>query len=116
RLRAVRRGGRGHRQPREPLPRARPPDRVVAVHRTDAGLPVFTGDPADLAPEERASLEGAAAWGATEGAYAAMHRTKPQTAAFGLTDSPAGLAAWIVEKLRAWSDCNGDVERCFTKD
>ena len=87
------------------------PDRVVAVHRTDAGLPVFTGDPADLAPEERAWIEGAAAWGATEGAYAAMHRTKPQTAAFGLTDSPAGLAAWIVEKLRAWSDCDGDVER-----
>ena len=92
------------------------PDRVVAVHRTDAGVPVFTGDPADLAPEERAWIEGAAAWGATEGAYAAMHRTKPQTAAFGLTDSPAGLAAWIVEKLRAWSDCDGDVERRFTKD
>ena len=92
------------------------PDRVVAVHRTDAGLPVFTGDPADLAPEERAWLRRAAAWGAAEGAYAAMHRTKPQTAAVGLTDSPAGLAAWIVEKLRAWSDCGGDVERSFTKD
>ena len=58
-------------------------DRVVAVHRTDAGLPIFTGDPADLTPEERAWLQGAAAWGAAEGAYAAMHRTKPQTAAFG---------------------------------
>jgi pimeloyl-ACP methyl ester carboxylesterase len=92
------------------------PDRVAAVHRTDAGLPIFLGDPADLAPEERAWLEGAVAWGATEGAYAAMHRTKPQTAAFGLTDSPAGLAAWIVEKLRAWSDCDGDIERRFTKD
>jgi pimeloyl-ACP methyl ester carboxylesterase len=92
------------------------PERVVAVHRTDAGVPVFTGDPADLTPEERAWLEAAAAWGATEGAYAAMHRTKPQTAAFGLTDSPAGLAAWIVEKLRAWSDCDGDVEESFTKD
>jgi pimeloyl-ACP methyl ester carboxylesterase len=46
----------------------------------------------------------------------AMHRTKPQTAAVGLTDSPAGLAAWIVEKLRAWSDCGGDVERSFTRD
>jgi len=91
-------------------------DRVVAIHRTDAGLPVFTGDPADLAPEERAFLEGAAAWGATEGAYAAMHRTKPQTAAFGLSDSPVGLAAWIVEKLRAWSDCDGDIEQRFTKD
>jgi pimeloyl-ACP methyl ester carboxylesterase len=90
--------------------------RVIAVHRTDAGVPVFTGDPADLAPEERAYVEGIAAWGATEGAYAAMHRTKPQTAAVGLADSPAGLAAWIVEKLRAWSDCDGDVERSFTKD
>ncbi len=92
------------------------PERVVAVHRTDAGVPVYPGDPADLAPEERAWLDDALAWGTAEGAYGAMHRTKPQTAAFGLTDSPAGLAAWIVEKLRAWSDCGGDVERRFTKD
>ena len=92
------------------------PERVVAVHRTDAGLPVFAGDRADLVLEERAWLEDAAAWGATEGAYAFMHRTKPQTAAFGLTDSPVGLAAWIVEKLRAWSDSGGEVERRFTKD
>jgi pimeloyl-ACP methyl ester carboxylesterase len=89
-------------------------DRVVAVHRTDAGLPVHV--PADLTPEERDWLAGAAAWGATEGAYAAMHRTKPQTAAFGLTDSPVGLAAWIVEKLQSWSDCGGDVESRFTED
>jgi pimeloyl-ACP methyl ester carboxylesterase len=92
------------------------PSRVAAVHRTDAGLPLFSGDPADLTPEERAWFETVAAWGAAEGAYAAIHRTKPQTAAFGLTDSPAGLAGWIVEKLRAWSDCDGDVERRFTKD
>ncbi len=92
------------------------PDRVVAVHRTDAGVPVFTADLEELAPEERAWLEAAVSWGATEGAYAAMHRTKPQTAAFGLTDSPSGLAAWIVEKLQAWSDCDGDIERSFTKD
>jgi len=92
------------------------PDRVVAVHRTDAGVPVFTGDPSDLTPEERDWLASVAAWSATEGAYGAMHRTKPQTAAFGLTDSPAGLAAWIVEKLRSWSDCGGDIERSFTKD
>lgn len=92
------------------------PDRVVAVHRMDAGLPVFTGNPAELTPAEREWMEGAMAWGAAEGAYAAMHRTKPQTAAVGLTDSPAGLAAWIVEKLRSWSDCDGDIERSFTKD
>ncbi|PSM45026.1 multidrug MFS transporter [Streptomyces dioscori] len=92
------------------------PDRVVAVHRMDGGLPVFTGDPAELTPEERAWFADAAAWGASEGAYGAMHRTRPQTAAAGLNDSPAGLAAWIVEKLRAWSDCDGDLERSFTKD
>jgi pimeloyl-ACP methyl ester carboxylesterase len=92
------------------------PERVVAVHRTDAGLPVPGAIPTDLSPEERAWLDGAAAWGASEGAYAAVHRTKPQTAAFGLNDSPVGLAAWIVEKLRAWSDCDGDIERRFSKD
>ncbi|MFF4243219.1 epoxide hydrolase family protein [Streptomyces sp. NPDC001822] len=92
------------------------PDRVVAVHRTDGGLPVFSGDPALLTPEERAWMEDVTAWGATEGAYAAVHRTKPQTAAVGLNDSPAGLAAWIAEKLQAWSDCGGHIERSFTKD
>jgi len=92
------------------------PDRVVAVHRTDAGLPAAGGVPAELTAEERDWLAGAAAWGTSEGAYAAIQRTKPQTAAVGLTDSPAGLAAWIVEKMQSWSDCGGDVERAFTRD
>jgi pimeloyl-ACP methyl ester carboxylesterase len=92
------------------------PDRVVAVHRMDGGLPVFSGDPAELTPEERDWFAAVAAWGASEGAYGAMHRTKPQTAAIGLTDSPAGLAGWIVEKLRSWSDCGGDVESVYTRD
>jgi pimeloyl-ACP methyl ester carboxylesterase len=92
------------------------PGRVVAVHRTDAGVPFFAGDPASLSPPERAWFSSMAAWSTTEGGYSVMHRTKPQTAAFGLADSPAGLAAWIVEKLRAWSDCGGDVERSFTRD
>lgn len=92
------------------------PDRVVAVHRTDSGLPVYTGDPASLSPEEQAWMKEAATWAGTEGGYAAMHRTKPQTAAVGLTDSPAGLAAWIVEKMRSWSDCGGDLDSVYTKD
>jgi len=90
------------------------PDNVVAVHRMDAGLPVFDGDPAALSPAERAWFDTVAAWGVTEGAYGAIHRSKPQTAAFGLTDSPVGLAAWIVEKMHAWSD-SADGE-AFTKD
>ncbi len=48
--------------------------------------------------------------------YQAIQGTKPQTLAYGLTDSPAGLAGWIVEKFRAWSDCRGDVESVFSKD
>ncbi len=92
------------------------PERVVAVHRTDGGIPVFSGDLAELTAEELAWFDEAKAWGGIEGAYAAIQRSKPQTVAFGLTDSPAGLAAWIVEKLRAWSDCGGDVEQSFTKD
>jgi pimeloyl-ACP methyl ester carboxylesterase len=51
-----------------------------------------------------------------EGAYSAVQATKPQTLAYGLTDSPAGMCAWILEKRRRWSDCDGDVERRFTKD
>lgn len=91
-------------------------ERVVAVHRMDAGLPRFAGDPADLTDAERAWFDSGANWTRAEGGYAAMHSTKPQTAAVGLTDSPAGLAAWIVEKLRSWSDCGGDIESVFTKD
>jgi pimeloyl-ACP methyl ester carboxylesterase len=45
-----------------------------------------------------------------------IQSTKPQSLAQGLNDSPAGLAAWLVEKLRTWSDCNGEVESRFTKD
>ena len=52
----------------------------------------------------------------TEGAYALEQSTKPHTLAPGLNDSPAGLAAWIVEKLRSWSDCDGDVESVFPRD
>jgi pimeloyl-ACP methyl ester carboxylesterase len=78
------------------------PERVVAVHRTDAGVPRHVPD--DLTPEEREWQRAFAAWAAAEGAYGAMHSTKPQTAAVGLTDSPAGLAAWMVEKLHGWGD------------
>ncbi|TGU69094.1 epoxide hydrolase, partial [Mesorhizobium sp. M1C.F.Ca.ET.144.01.1.1] len=46
----------------------------------------------------------------------ALHATKPQTLAFSLNDSPVGLAAWIVEKVRSWSDCGGDLESCISLD
>jgi pimeloyl-ACP methyl ester carboxylesterase len=51
-----------------------------------------------------------------ESAYSRLQSTKPQTLAYGMNDSPAGLAAWLLEKRRRWSDCGGDVERRFSKD
>ncbi|MGI3786499.1 MAG: epoxide hydrolase family protein [Janthinobacterium lividum] len=92
------------------------PHRVVAVHRMDAGVPVFGGDRAELTQAERDFLDQAAAWGAAEGAYAAMHRTKPLTAGAGLSDSPAGLAAWVCEKLYAWSDHGAQLSEVFSAD
>jgi len=92
------------------------PDRVVAVHRTDAGMPGPHLDPAVATPEEREWIAEGARWVATEGAYAIAHRTKPDTLAVGLTDSPAGLAAWVGEKLRSWSGGGGDPEGALTRD
>ncbi|BAN26884.1 epoxide hydrolase family protein [Caballeronia insecticola] len=71
---------------------------------------------APLTAAEEDYLRAKSEWAALEGGYAHMHATKPQTVATALNDSPAGLAAWICEKFRAWSDCDGDIERCFSKD
>lgn len=92
------------------------PDRVVAVHRIDGGLAWPGLDPTDLTPAEQEFVAATDRWRTAEGAYAMLHRTKPQTAAVGLNDSPAGLAAWIVEKLRSWSDCGGDLWSVYTRD
>jgi pimeloyl-ACP methyl ester carboxylesterase len=69
-----------------------------------------------LSAEESAFLAASAQWADGEGAYGHIQGTKPQTLAYALTDSPVGLAAWIAEKFRAWSDCGGTVERAFTWD
>jgi len=90
------------------------PELVVGIHLTDVGY--ATADRPDLSDAERRYLAAVQDWSAREGAYRLLHATKPQTLAYGLTDSPAGLAAWLVEKYRAWSDCDGDVERRFSKD
>jgi microsomal epoxide hydrolase len=90
------------------------PDRVVGLHLTDVPLwHMSTLDPAELSPAERDYLAAAQDWTRREGGYLTMQSTKPMTAAYGLTDSPAGLAGWIVEKLRAWS---GDFDAAFSRD
>jgi pimeloyl-ACP methyl ester carboxylesterase len=79
------------------------PDRVAGLHLTDLALWHLAGAEPD-SPAERDYLAAAAEWQRTDGAYLQLQATRPVTAAYGLTDSPAGLAGWIVEKLRAWSD------------
>ena len=91
-------------------------DALVGVHLNFLPLSRDPSMVADPTPEERRYLDDLAAWLKEEGAYQAIQGTRPQTLAFALTDSPAGLAAWIVEKFRAWSDCGGDIETVFTKD
>jgi pimeloyl-ACP methyl ester carboxylesterase len=90
---------------------------LVGIHLTDVPYGhLFTISPEKLSEEERAYLEAGRRWQMEEGAYALIQGTRPQTLAYGLSDSPTGLAGWLVEKFRAWSDCAGDVERRFTKD
>ncbi|MFO1135527.1 MAG: epoxide hydrolase [Rhodoblastus sp.] len=67
-------------------------------------------------PEQAAYFKAAGRWAQEESGYQWIQGTKPQTLAFGLTDSPVGLAAWIVEKFRAWSDCGGEIERAISRD
>jgi hypothetical protein len=61
-------------------------------------------------------IENRKKWLETGGGYWAVQSQTPQTLAYGLNDSPIGLAAWILEKWRAWSDCDGNLENSFTKD
>ncbi len=82
---------------------------MMPVGHNAEGLPART-------PEESRYLAQLRAWQKEESGYGWIQGTRPQTLAFALTDSPAGLAAWIVEKFRAWSDCAGDIESVFTRD
>jgi pimeloyl-ACP methyl ester carboxylesterase len=90
---------------------------LVGIHLMDIPYThLFTISPEGLSDAEKKYLETGQAWQMTEGGYAMIQASKPQTLSYGLNDSPTGLAAWIVEKFRAWSDCNGDVETRFSKD
>jgi pimeloyl-ACP methyl ester carboxylesterase len=93
------------------------PDRVIGVHLTNLELPPYTGPGArPLSAAERAYLADNDRWASTERGYSAIQSTKPQTVGYGLTDSPAGLAAWILEKWRTWTDSGGDLDRRFGRD
>jgi pimeloyl-ACP methyl ester carboxylesterase len=89
---------------------------VVGIHLTDVPFWHAFQKPSDPSPAEADFLATIEQYPMQEGAYAIIQGTRPQTLADGLNDSPAGLAAWIVEKFQRWSDCGDDIERSFTKD
>lgn len=94
----------------------RHPGRLIGVHLNFlVGLPGSI--PAGEATQEELDyLEQQQEWRRREGAYTQIQGTKPQTLAAALTDSPAGLAAWIGEKFHGWTDHEGDVFEAVDRD
>jgi microsomal epoxide hydrolase len=92
-------------------------DKMIGIH---LNMMMAAGrDPAHFPnpnEEETRYLAQMKHWFQEETGYQSIQGTKPQTLAFGLTDSPAGLAAWIAEKFRSWSDCGGEIETAISRD
>ncbi|HEY0248397.1 MAG TPA: epoxide hydrolase [Gryllotalpicola sp.] len=91
------------------------PDEIVGIHLLAVASPADL-DLATVTDAERQHLEAMQAWGADEGAYEHQQQTRPLSLVPALADSPAGLLAWIVEKYRSWSDCDGELSSRFTDD
>lgn len=96
----------------------RHPERVLGIHLNfiPGSYRPCLDDAPPLSAAEQRFLADQTAWRDENGAYAHLQSTRPQTAGYALNDSPAGLAAWILEKFREWSDCGGDVLRCFDRN
>jgi microsomal epoxide hydrolase len=91
------------------------PDRMIGIHVNLLSVPRDRPGGTLTADEARYGEE-LAAWLKEETGYQWIQGTRPQTLAYGLTDSPAGLAAWIMEKFRTWSDCDGLPENAISRD
>jgi pimeloyl-ACP methyl ester carboxylesterase len=93
------------------------PGRMIGLHLSNLDVPPWTGGGSrPLSEAERAYLDRNQLWAQSERGYSAIQSTRPQTLGYALNDSPAGLAAWIVEKWRSWSDSGGDPERRVSRD
>ena len=94
---------------------AQDPQHCLGIHITLAmGSPPRTnGDPT---PEEDRALKGLKHYADQDSGYSKQQSTRPQTVGYGLTDSPAGQAAWILEKFWAWTDCDGHPENILSRD
>lgn len=93
------------------------PASVIGLHLTTMELwpPTGEGTP-PLTEAERSYVTDVRQWEEVERGYSAIQSTRPQTLGYALNDSPAGLAAWILEKWRAWSDSNGDLNTRFSRE
>ncbi len=95
----------------------RQPERMLGIHLSTPEMAPYTGPGSPpLTAEEQAYADHVARWDATERGYSAVQSTRPQTLGYGLQDSPAGLAAWILDKWRSWSDSGGDLDATFGRD
>jgi pimeloyl-ACP methyl ester carboxylesterase len=93
------------------------PAAMRGIHISTPEMIPYTGPGSrPLTAAERAYVEHTQRWAERERGYSAIQSTRPQTLGYGLTDSPAGLAAWILEKWRSWSDSGGDLDRRFGRD
>ena len=93
------------------------PDRVIGIHLSTPEMRPYTGPGSPpLSLEEQSYLDNVARWEETERGYSAVQSTRPQTLGYGLNDSPAGLAAWVLDKWRSWSDSGGDLDGRFGRD
>lgn len=93
------------------------PAATIGIHLSTLDIWPPTGEGTrPLSEAESAYVAHVGRWDAVERGYSAIQSTRPQTLGYGLTDSPAGLAAWILEKWRAWSDSGGDLDRRFPRD
>jgi pimeloyl-ACP methyl ester carboxylesterase len=91
-------------------------DSLLGMHLTDVPFHHSFLPIRDPTSEEKKYQEEVEKSQMTEGAYAMIQSSKPQTLAYGLNDSPVGLAAWLIEKFKSWSDNDGQIENAFTKD
>lgn len=94
---------------------ARYPASVIGLHLNMLSVPNDAA-PADPTLEERTYLDQIKVWVSEQSGYTAIQGTRPQTLAFAMTDSPTGLAAWIIEKFHAWSDNDGAIESAIDRD
>ena len=92
------------------------PESMIGIHLTDIGFSAMRGERENLSEVEQEYVGALQGVSFAEGAYAMLQGTKPQMLAYGMNDSPVGLAAWIIEKIHTWSDCDGDIEKLYTKD